>query len=164
KHAKEFKAPIHFSEFPNEKAIMIISCVDPRADPKEFWDFGKQRPGVIRNAGGRARDTLRSLRGLSTIMGYGKNTVGAVAVVHHTDCGMINFDDDFIRGKLKDRVSDSPELVSEVDKMEIGSFSDIEASVREDVEIIKTDPFLPKDLVVLGFVYDTFTGKTTEVV
>jgi hypothetical protein len=28
--------------------------------------------------------------------------------------------------------------------------------------VIKADPFLPKDLEILGFVHDSFTGKTTE--
>lgn len=30
--------------------------------------------------------------------------------------------------------------------------------------IIKADPFLPKDLAVLGYVYDIESGKTREVV
>lgn len=40
----------------------------------------------------------------------------------------------------------------------------LEASVTEDVDLIKADPFLPEDLEVLGFVYDTISGETTEVV
>jgi carbonic anhydrase len=43
-------------------------------------------------------------------------------------------------------------------------FCRIEESVREDMDIIKKDPFMPKDLEVIGFVYDSFTGKTYEVV
>jgi len=39
----------------------------------------------------------------------------------------------------------------------------VEASVLEDVAIIKNDPYLPKDLDVLGYVHDTATGKTREV-
>ncbi len=31
------------------------------------------------------------------------------------------------------------------------------------MEKIKADPFLPKDLEVVGYTYDVFTGKTTEV-
>ena len=39
----------------------------------------------------------------------------------------------------------------------------IDESVREDMRIIKADPYLPKDLEVIGFVYDSFTGKVYEV-
>ncbi|KAK1808700.1 hypothetical protein LTR12_016927, partial [Friedmanniomyces endolithicus] len=153
---------IRFSEFPNSKAIMILTCMDPRSNPYEFWKlpFG---PGIIRNAGGRATgDALRSMRVLSTIMANGHNTLGAVAVVHHTNCGLYhgpNFSDEFIKGKLAERV---PELAKEVEKMELGSFADVEASVLEDMAIIKNDPYLPKDLDVLGYVHDTATGKTRE--
>ncbi|KAK0947276.1 hypothetical protein LTR29_001231 [Friedmanniomyces endolithicus] len=154
---------MRFSEFPNSKAIMILTCMDPRSNPYEFWKlpFG---PGILKNAGGRAtEDALRSMRVLSTIMANGQNTLGAVAVVHHTDCGLYhgpNFSDEFIKGKLTERV---PELAKEVEKMELGSFTDVEASVLEDMAIIKNDPYLPKDLDVLGYVHDTATGKTREV-
>lgn len=122
-HAKNHKPSISFKDMPNQKAVIVISCMDPRCNPNEFFNFGENGPPVIRNGGGRAKDALRSLHVLSSIMGYGKNTLGAVAVVHHTDCGLINFDDKFIQEKIKDRMSDSPELVSEVDKMDFGSFS-----------------------------------------
>ena len=77
-----------FADFPNIKANMIISCMDPRANPSEFWNFNESTPpmpGVLRNGGGRAtEDMLRSIRALAAIMGFGTNTVGCVAVVHHT--------------------------------------------------------------------------------
>jgi len=44
------------------------------------------------------------------------------------------------------------------------SASSAEESVREDMELIKQDPYLPKALQVMGFVYDVFSGETREVV
>lgn len=35
--------------------------------------------------------------------------------------------------------------------------------MKEDLRAIKNDPYLPKDLEVVGYTYDVFTGKTTEV-
>ncbi|CAJ2511114.1 Uu.00g067390.m01.CDS01 [Anthostomella pinea] len=162
-HVHNHKGNWKFSESLDQKAVMILSCMDPRADPASFWDL-EQGPGIIRNAGGRAKDALRSIEVLSTIMSNGKNTVGAVAVVHHTDCGLLNFSDEFIKNKLKERTSDSPDLAGEIDAMEFGGWTDAEASVREDMAIIKNDPLLPKDLEVIGYVHDVFTGKTTEIV
>ena len=43
------------------------------------------------------------------------------------------------------------------------SAASAEESVKEDMKIIKNDPYLPKDLEVIGYVYDVFNGKTTEV-
>lgn len=43
------------------------------------------------------------------------------------------------------------------------SASGPEESVRRDMNIIKKDPYLPRDIQIIGFVYDVFTGRTTEV-
>ena len=107
---------------------MIVSCMDPRANPNEFWNFSEEslaKPGVIRNAGGRVtEDTLRSIRVLSAVMGYGQNTVGAVAVLHHTDCGLRNFSDEKVRTLLKEHVGLEGERAKEVDKMDFRSWSE----------------------------------------
>ncbi|KAK5714039.1 hypothetical protein LTR15_010946 [Elasticomyces elasticus] len=157
-------ATTRFRDFPNEKAILILTCMDPRSNAYEFWNIGFG-PGVLRNAGGRAtEDALRSMRALSVFMANGKNTLGAVVVIHHKDCGLHhgpNFSDDFVRNKLAERV---PERADEAKKLWVGSFGDdVAASVREDMIIIMNDPWLPKDLDVLGYVHDSQTGKTEEV-
>jgi carbonic anhydrase len=43
------------------------------------------------------------------------------------------------------------------------AFRSVEASVREDMAKLKADPFLPKHLEVVGYVYNTFSGRITEV-
>ncbi|OQO03144.1 hypothetical protein B0A48_11399 [Cryoendolithus antarcticus] len=151
-----------FKDFPDQKAVLVLTCLDPRCEPHHFWDLpADMGPGIMRNAGGRVtEDVLRSIRVISTIMSYGRNTVGAVVIVHHTDCGMINFSDDFVKGKLKER---HPGHDQEIDEMFIGEIKDLEKSLKEDVALIRADPFLPKDLEVLAFEYDVFTGKAREV-
>jgi carbonic anhydrase len=42
-------------------------------------------------------------------------------------------------------------------------FSDVEASVEQDVRTIRENPFLPKDVEVSGWVYDVRTGRIREV-
>lgn len=105
---------------------MIVSCMDPRANPAEFWDFSEASPAlpaILRNAGGRVtEDVLRSIRVLSGIMANGRNTVGAVAVVHHADCGLRNFSNDQVKELLKERVGLEGERAREVDGLEFGSF------------------------------------------
>jgi carbonic anhydrase len=109
---------------PDQKALVILTCMDPRTEVRDFWKtpFG---PAIFRNAGGRATaDVLRSLRILASVMAGGKNTLGAVAVIHHTDCGLINFDKEFLDGKLKDRVGNDPKLVNEIEHMHHGDFKE----------------------------------------
>ena len=42
-------------------------------------------------------------------------------------------------------------------------FSDIEESVREDVEFLQASPLIPRDVPIRGFVYDVRTGRLNEV-
>jgi carbonic anhydrase len=99
--------------------------MDPRCNPNEFWKFSEEGPAVIRNAGGRVtEDTLRSIRVLSGIMSNGRNTVGAVAVVHHRDCGLLNFSNEKVKEQLKIKAELNEQRAKEVDRMEFGSFSE----------------------------------------
>lgn len=63
----------------------------------------------------------RLTRSIGTIMGNGKNTLGAVALIHHTDCGLMNFDNEFIAGTLKQRC---PEHGAEIEQMDFGGFTE----------------------------------------
>ena len=42
-------------------------------------------------------------------------------------------------------------------------FSDLEQSVRDDIEVVRSSPLIPNDVEVAGFVYDVKTGRLTEV-
>jgi carbonic anhydrase len=166
------------------KAIMVISCMDRRSDPAQFWKLGEGGPAVIRVAGGRAKDALRSIRTLAGIMSNGRNTVGAIAVVHHSDCGLINFSNSEVGSLLVERAGLSGERAEECRHLDFGSrkeyvnlassvhgllanfacsFPTVEDSLKEDLQIIKNDPYLPKDIEVIGYKHDVFTGKTVEV-
>lgn len=63
---------------PRHTATCIISCADPRLIPEHYFSFGKGEMPVIRNAGGRAKDALRSLLVLENALG-----LGGVVIVHH---------------------------------------------------------------------------------
>ena len=81
----------------------------PRADSRSSpaWTPGSSPPGrfgleegdahVIRNAGGRARDALRSLIISQRLLGTRE-----IAVIHHTDCGMLTFSNRDLRTKVKE--------------------------------------------------------------
>lgn len=42
-------------------------------------------------------------------------------------------------------------------------FTDVEASVREDMAILQQSPLIPKDVVISGAVYDVATGRMSQV-
>jgi carbonic anhydrase len=138
---------------PPARKLVVITCMDARIDPAASLGLSEGDAHVIRNAGGRASgDALRSLVISQQLLGTEE-----VAVIHHTDCGMLTFTNDRLRQICRDEFGREP---SDVDFL---PFSDLEQSVRDDVEAVRTFPFVRSDTRVSGFVYDVRTGRLSEV-
>ncbi|OCK74953.1 carbonic anhydrase [Lepidopterella palustris CBS 459.81] len=137
------------------RGTVIISCSDPRVIPEQYFNLGRGEAAVIRNAGGRASDAIRSLAALDAIA-----NIGTVIIVHHTDCGMTHMPDAGVRKMLKER---APELSEEIDGMQFGEITDVDESIREDVAFLRKSPLLSRDLDILGYSLDMHSGRLTEV-
>ena len=134
---------------PPGRKVAVVACMDARLDPARALGLEEGDAHVIRNAGGRAADALRSLIISQQLLGTRE-----IVVIHHTDCGMLTFTDPDLRRKVK------TELGQDVD-FPFHSFSDLERSVRDDVAALQTSRFLLR-VPVRGFVYDVKTGRLRE--
>jgi carbonic anhydrase len=138
---------------PPARAVAVVACMDARLHPAKLLGLKEGDAHVIRNAGGRASDdAVRSLIISSRLLGTRE-----FAVVHHTDCGMLTFSNDDLRGKL------SAETGQDASDIDFLPFGDLDQSVRDDVATIKASPFLDEDIPVRGFVYDVKTGRLREI-
>lgn len=137
---------------PPARHVAIVACMDARLDVAKALGLQEGDAHVIRNAGGRAVDALRSLVISQQLLGTRE-----VVVVHHTDCGMLTFDDATLRGKLKRELG-----VTGTDQLEFHPFRDLEQSVRDDIEVIRRSE-LTLDVPVTGYIYDVKTGRVTEI-
>jgi carbonic anhydrase len=137
---------------PPRRKVAIVTCMDARILPSRVLGLEEGDAHVIRNAGGRAQDALRSLVISQRLLGTRE-----VAVIHHTDCGMLTFKNDDLRAQVK------RELGADASGIDFLPFSDVEKSVRDDVGALRDSSFIPKDVPVRGFVYDVRTGRLTEV-
>ena len=137
---------------PPGRKVAVVVCMDARIDPARALGREEGDAHVIRNAGGRVTDALRSLAISQALLG-----TEAVIVVHHTDCGMLTFTDDAIRQKLRvDRGANA-------DHVAFLPFADLDRSVVEDLELYDASPLVRHDIPVRGFVYDVKTGRLREV-
>jgi len=136
---------------PPARHLAVVTCMDVRLDPAKFLGLQEGDAHVIRNAGGRAGDAIRSLVISQQLLGTRE-----VVVVHHTDCGMLTFTQEQLHQKLHDDLGVHTDL-------QFLPFGDLEQSVRDDVEAIRTSPLLLKDIPVTGFIYDVKTGQLREV-
>lgn len=137
---------------PPRRKLAVVECMDARIDPAKALGLRDGDAHVIRNAGGRAADAIRSLVISQQLLGTRE-----VVVIHHTDCGMLSFTDEQLRQKLRDDLHVHADIT-------FPPISDLEQGVRDDVELIRTSPLLLKDVPVSGFIYDVSTGWLRQIV
>jgi len=138
---------------PPGRHVSVLVCMDARLHPEKFLGLDEGDAHVIRNAGGRASDdALRSL-----IISYKLLGTREFVVIHHTDCGMLTFTNDQLRDILRN------DLNADASGIDFLPFSDLDESVRQDVETIRSSPLIPEDISVSGFVFDVKTGRLREV-
>src|SRR5437660_5565859 len=81
---------------PPARHFTILTCMDARLDPAKYAGLSEGDAHVIRNAGGRASDdAIRSL-----VISYKLLGTKEFFVIHHTDCGMLFFTNEVMRGLL----------------------------------------------------------------
>lgn len=133
------------------KGLAVLTCVDSRIEPLRMLGL---RPGdakILRNAGARVTDdVLRTLVLASYLLG-----VDRAMVVAHTKCRMAAEDEDDVHAAVE--AAGGPDTRS----LAFLVSPDQEATVREDVQRIRSSPFLTR-LEVGGFLYDVDTGRLTQ--
>jgi carbonic anhydrase len=137
---------------PPARGIAIVTCMDARILPSRALGLEEGDAHVIRNAGGRARDALRSLIISQRLLGTRE-----VAVIHHTDCGMLTFNNRDLRQKVRE------DLGQDTGEFDFLPFQDLDESVREDIEFLQATQLLDPETLIRGFVYDVRTGRLREV-
>lgn len=138
---------------PPAKKLAILACMDARIDVHALTGLREGDTHVIRNAGGIAtEDALRSFIISNELLGTKE-----FLVINHTDCGMLTFKDEDLQDTLTKKYS------ANAAKISFHAFGDLEENVRTQVERIRTNPFVPKNIPVTGFVYDVKSGKLTRV-
>ncbi len=138
---------------PPARKVAVLTCMDARLDPEKFLGLQEGDAHVIRNAGGRASDdAIRSL-----VISYKLLGTREFLVIHHEDCGMMTHTNEQIREVLR------RDLNADASGVDFLPFTDLDESVREDVEAIRSSPLVADDIAVRGFVYDVKSGRLREV-
>ena len=149
KYAAGFSGPL---PLPPSKHVAVLACMDARINVYGVLGLEEGEAHVIRNAGGVVTaDEIRSLAISQRLLG----TV-EIVLIHHTDCGMVTFDDTEFRDGIAAEVGQRPAWESE-------AFPDAEQDVRDSIARITSSPFIPHTDQVRGFVFDVATGRLHEV-
>ncbi|KAF4459669.1 carbonic anhydrase [Fusarium albosuccineum] len=136
---------------PPSRHVAVVACMDARLDPAQVLGIELGSAHVIRNAGGRASDALRSVIISQQLLGTRE-----IVIVHHTDCGMLTFSDLDLKAKVRN------DLGENVDHIAFLPFGDLKQSVLDDIALFKKSP-LVLDVPITGYIYDVKTGKVEKV-
>jgi carbonic anhydrase len=137
---------------PPARKVAVVTCMDARILPSKVLGLQEGDAQVIRNAGGRARDSLRSIIISQRLLGTRE-----LAIIHHTDCGMLTFSNSDLREKVKE------DLGQDTGEFDFLPFQDLDESIRQDIEFLQATQLLNRDTLIRGFVYDVRTGRLREV-
>ncbi len=134
---------------PPARRWAIVACMDARLTVEEATGIGTGDAHIIRNAGGLATDdAIRSLVISTHLLGTNE-----FAIIEHTGCGMLTFDEEPVRRQIAERTG------AETAGLRLYPFRDLEANLREQVRRIVGSPLLPQGIPVTGFVYEVETGR-----
>lgn len=134
------------------KRIAIVACMDARLDIYRLLGLQIGEAHVLRNAGGVVTDDMiRSLAISQRLLGTRE-----VVVIHHSECGLLGFDDDAFKQRIEEETGATPPWPSR-------SLTDLEADVRASVQALRSSPFLADTATVRGFVAEVTTGRLREV-
>ena len=138
---------------PPAKKVAVVACMDARIETGRLLGLEEGDAHVIRNAGGViSDDVIRSLTISQRLLGTTE-----IALIHHTDCGMLTFKDDSLKAEIEADTGLKPNFSFE-------PFSNLEDDVRQSIRRIKSSPFVPNKDSIRGFIYDVESGKLNEVV
>lgn len=140
---------------PPAKKLAVVACMDARLTVERVLGLETGDAHIIRNAGGIVTDdVLRSLVISHHLLGTTE-----VAVINHTDCGMVSFTDEELEARLERETGHAA-----IAPARFYSFKDLEANVRTQMRRIRSHPWVPAHVGVRGFLYDVKTGRLREVV
>lgn len=153
---------------PNKRNLWVLTCMDERLPVDEALGIRADTPvgggdaHLFRNAGGIVTDdAIRSA--MLTINFFGTREI---IVLQHTGCGMLSANGNDLVQALRDKGIDVdsvpldpslPELTLAKGAFAkwIGMMDDIDQTCIKTVELIKSHPLIPDDIVISGWIWET---------
>jgi carbonic anhydrase len=131
--------------------LAVLACMDARLDVEEALGLRTGDAHIIRNAGGLATDdAIRSIIISQHLLGTNE-----VLVIGHTGCGLLGADEEELRDRLERETGQRLEVA-------LGSFADLDDSVRTQVERLRTHPWVRR-VPIHGLVFEVESGRLFEI-
>ncbi|WP_332643325.1 beta-class carbonic anhydrase [Aeromicrobium sp.] len=128
--------------------VAMVTCMDSRIDPLRMIGLEPGDAKILRNPGGRVTDQAL----VALVLGVNLLEVNRILVVEHTSCAMAKSTEDELKAKLGQAAGEDASW------MTLGAIVDQMATIRADVQRVRSHPLISEDVLVGGFLYDVETG------
>lgn len=131
------------------RGLAVVTCMDSRISPLGMLGLQDGDAKIMRNAGARVTgDVLRTL-----VLAVHLLDVRRVMVVPHTDCRMASVTDEDVHAAIAEGYG------IDTRSLNFRTIADQKATLELDVQRIRSSPYLPAGLPVVGCIYDVRTGR-----
>ena len=135
---------------PVVRKLAVVACMDYRIPMEQALGLKPGDAYVIRNAGGIVtEDVIRSL-----LVAHYRLGIEEVLIINHTECGMQTFSDEELRTDIRRRRG-----TDTIAPEQFHSFRNLEENVRQQIERVRSHPWIPSRLLINGCIYDVHTGQ-----
>lgn len=130
------------------RGLAVLTCMDARVAPLSLLGLQVGDAVVLRNAGAQVTaEVLTTLVLATRLLG-----VSRIMVIAHTDCKMTKATDadlheQFLAGGVDTR------------SLDFATIGDQDAALARGVQRIRSSPYLPAGVAVIGCRYDVRTGR-----
>lgn len=141
-------------------STLILTCVDARVSPEHTAGVGMGDALILRNVGARVTEAVGlevSMLWMLMSLASGSTPNMELVIIQHTQCGMARFAVPEVAAKVTERFGTA-------DVVETYGIESIDESVVGDIERLRENSRVPRQLEVSGHVYDVATGRLREVV
>ena len=141
-------------------STLILTCVDARVDPAHYAGLQLGDALTLRNVGARVTEAAAleaSVLWALMTMASGSEPSLELTIIQHTQCGMARFADPEVAAKVTERFG-TDEVVNTY------AIASLEQSLADDVERLRANPVVPRNMKVSGHIYDIETGQLTQVI
>lgn len=128
--------------------VALVTCMDSRIDPLGMLGLQAGDAKIFRNPGGRVTDAALE----ALILSVHLLNVNRILVVPHTRCAMSTSTE----AQLHERVTASAGMDSTWQPFHV--IKAPVATLRHDLQRVRTHPLIPSTVAVGGFIYDVDTG------
>ncbi|MDP9268552.1 MAG: carbonic anhydrase [Acidobacteriota bacterium] len=143
----------HVSPRPKRR-LAVLTCMDTRLE-KQTLGLATGDAHILRNAGGIVtEDVIRSLVVSHHLLGTEE-----IMIINHTDCGLMERSEDELRRLVVARTGSdaaAPERFF--------GFKDVDDNVRQQLQKLRSHPWIARETPVRGFVYDVKSGRLREII